>query len=51
MNKYNDNHFTPSDHNAISRIKNVVVNATDSLKINSKNNIVKACEIFMGFSV
>jgi hypothetical protein len=36
--KYNDNHFTPSDHNAITRVTHVLVDDIKSLKINSKNN-------------
>lgn|GEM_PF-1895346 len=38
MTKYNDNHFTPTDHNAITRVTHVLDQAKDSLKINSKNN-------------
>jgi hypothetical protein len=33
-----NNHFTPSDENAITRIKHVLVKAQESLKIDSKNN-------------
>ena len=38
MTKYNDNHFTPTDHNAITRAKYILDQAKESLKINSKNN-------------
>ena len=38
MTKYDDNHFTPSDHNAITRAKYILDQAKESLKINSKNN-------------
>lgn len=33
--KYNDNHFTPTDHNAITRVTHVIDQVKDSLRINN----------------
>jgi hypothetical protein len=35
---YQNNHFIPSDHNAISRAKTILVKAKESLKITSTND-------------
>jgi hypothetical protein len=43
---YNDNHFTPSDHNAITRVTHIIDKAKESLKINSvtDNNFIHSDE-------